>query len=351
MNEASMRVIRACVLADVPLMMWGDPGIGKTSQITAMFDRPGDVTRVVTGNVRMPEDFAGLPRITDHGVVLEPPRWAVELNAATGLGVLVLDELTTSTPAVQAAMLRIVTERHVGDLRLAAHVRVIAIGNPPAQGGWNLSAPLANRFCHLDCGVEVDGWLTGLIAGWRTEPPMLDRERVNAAAVQQVAGYVAARRVVLAPGVPKSPVDAGRAWPSPRSWHMLARLLPYCESLEDRLLVSAGCVGASYAHEFLAWCEHSDLPDPRTVIADPSIVAWQGERADRVFAILAGVVAVAVEDSEGWSGAWRVLAHVAAVAHVDVAAAAATRLISVEHAEPVPPAALLRFADLIHNTR
>ena len=104
----------------------------------------------VIGSLREPSDFAGLPVVTDDGVRLEPPAWAKRLHAAQA-GYLFLDELSTSPPAVQSAMLGVALERRVGDLLLPRAVQVVAAANPPerAADGWDLTPPLANRFLHV----------------------------------------------------------------------------------------------------------------------------------------------------------------------------------------------------------
>ena len=48
-------------------------------------------------------------------------------------GYLFLDELSTSPPAVQAAMLGVALERRVGDLLLPRAVQVVAAANPPER--------------------------------------------------------------------------------------------------------------------------------------------------------------------------------------------------------------------------
>ena len=115
------------------------------------------------GSIREPADFAGLPVVIDGAVQMAPPLWARRL-AAAGHGLLFLDELTTAPPAVQAAMLRVVLERVVGDLSLPEAVRVVAAANPPeeAADGWQLSAPLANRLVHLDWPVEAKAVSRGI---------------------------------------------------------------------------------------------------------------------------------------------------------------------------------------------
>lgn len=342
----------ACAEADVPALLWGEPGVGKTTQLEAMFTDAGFKVRVVTGNVRMPEDFGGLPRLTDHGVELMPPKFAVELSEADR-GVLVLDELTTSTPAVQAAMLRMVTERYAGDLKLGPNVRIFAIANPPDQaaGGWHLAAPLANRFCHIDVGVNADRWIDGMLTGWRV-PTVSVKRGVGQLGPHTVAGYIAARRGVLAPGLAgMSPAESGKAWPSPRTWDMLGRVLPYCASLELQMLASLGCVGSAHAQEFMTWVRHADLPDPAKVLDKPDSFKWQEARADRTFALLGSIVAYVKDNPQRWADAWHALGFCAKRTSVDVAAHAAGLMLRLEIDDDIPAGPMMAFADLIAAVR
>src|SRR5689334_24270832 len=68
----------------------------------------------VIASSREPSDFAGLPIVVGGEVRFAPPAWARRL-AEAGRGLLFLDELSTAPPAVQAALLRVVLERAVGD--------------------------------------------------------------------------------------------------------------------------------------------------------------------------------------------------------------------------------------------
>lgn len=55
----------------------------------------------VLGSIRRTADVAGLPVVTNNGVILDAPAWAKRLHYA-GAGYLFVDELTTCPPAVQA---------------------------------------------------------------------------------------------------------------------------------------------------------------------------------------------------------------------------------------------------------
>jgi MoxR-like ATPase len=131
-STALVTVLQAAGRAGVAVCLWGDPGIGKSALIHAAAAADDVSCETVIGSLREPSDFAGLPVVTDDGVRMEPPAWARRLKEA-GAGYLFLDELSTATPAVQAAMLGVALERRVGDLQLPRGVRVVAAANPPER--------------------------------------------------------------------------------------------------------------------------------------------------------------------------------------------------------------------------
>ena len=134
------------VQAGVPVLLWGAPGVGKTATIKSIAGALELLCEPVIASVREPADFAGLPIIREGGVTMEAPAWARRL-ARAGRGLLFLDEISTAPPAVQAALLRVVLERVVGDLELPNRAAIVAAANPPEQaaGGWDLSATISRR--------------------------------------------------------------------------------------------------------------------------------------------------------------------------------------------------------------
>jgi len=319
-----------------------------------MADSMGWPCETVIASIREPSDFAGLPVVVGEGVRFAPPTWARRL-AEQGRGLLFLDEISTAPPAVQAALLRVVLERVVGDLTLPEEVVVVAAANPPelAADGWDLSAPLANRFCHLEWAVDAQGFAEGLAGGW-APPPVPTLTSGWEAALPVARGMVAAFmgvRPALVCVPPTDPAAAGRGWPSPRTWEMAARLWTAANEAhagaDVRSALVRGSVGEGAGVEFLSWVSEMDLPDPEVVLADPAsfVVPSRGDRAYAALSAVAAVVA-ANPTPERWLAGWRVLAR-AGEGAPDVAAMAARILVRCRPDGTEPPPEVKLFVPLL----
>lgn len=347
-------VMRAAARAGVAVCLWGEPGVGKSSVVRAAAEADGAHLEVVIGSIREPADFNGLPVVTDQGVRMAPPAWAVRLREAGG-GYLFLDELTTAPPAVQAAMLQVVLERTAGEIRLPDSVAVIAAANPPeiAADGWDLAPPMANRFLHLDFAPRLEDWIEGLIAGFAPKAPGYVAEP-DAGAAQVMRSLVASflrTRPDLDQKCPRDGSTAGRAWPSRRTWTMAADVLALLDPLDTGacLTAAAGLVGEGAAAEFMTWRALGDLPHPADVIEHPDSVSWLDTEPSRTFAILAAVVShtTALGTQAAWRAGWAPLAAAAKAGRADVAAMQARALMRARPGAAKPPAIVREFAPVL----
>ncbi|CAL9280513.1 AAA family ATPase [Streptomyces sp. SudanB182_2057] len=362
--DEQLDALALAVAADLPVLLWGEPGIGKTAaltQLAASLDLP--LTTVIA-SVHEPSDFSGLPVIGDdpaaRGVPMAPPRWAVELVRA-GRGLLFLDELSTATPAVQAALLRVVLERRVGELRLPPGVRIVAAANPwaSAADGWELSPPLANRFVHLHWVHDRDVVVRGLGGVWpRAELPRLVPERLPEAvafARRAVRGFLEVRPTLIH-RLPSTETRRGGAWPSPRSWEAALTLLAFgtaaAASREVLALLVRGAVGDGPGLELLAHLDRMDLPNPETLLADPSSAVLP-ERGDLRQAALEALVAAvgARPERQRWEAAWAVLARAMETGAPDLLVAPARTLASLRRDDWEVPRAVERLAPVVGLAR
>ncbi|MER7934765.1 MULTISPECIES: AAA family ATPase [unclassified Streptomyces] len=362
--DTQLEALTLAVAADLPVLLWGEPGIGKTAALTQLAHSLDLPLTTVIASVHEPSDFSGLPVVGDdpavQGIPMAPPDWAVRLVRA-GRGLLFLDELSTAPPAVQAALLRLVLERRVGALRLPPGVRIVAAANPrsSAADGWELSPPLANRFVHLQWAHEHEVVVRGLGGTWpRATLPRLDPQRLPAAvdfARRAVCGLLATRPT-LVHRLPSGETRRGGAWPSPRSWEMTLRLVAFAHaagSSRDVLsLLVRGTVGDGPGLELLASVDRMELPDPETLLADPD-AADLPERGDLRQAVLDGVVAAVRKrpDRARWDAAWAVLVRALDTGAPDLVVVPATTLAALRREDWDVPEAVERLAGAVSVSR
>ncbi|MET9399206.1 MoxR family ATPase [Kitasatospora sp. NPDC002965] len=362
--DTRLEALTLAVAADLPVLLWGEPGIGKTAALTRLAEALDLPLTTVIASVHEPSDFSGLPVVGDdpaeQGVPMAPPDWAVRLVRA-GRGLLFLDELSTAPPAVQAALLRLVLERRIGALRLPPGVRIVAAANPrsSAADGWELSPPLANRFVHLQWTHDPEVVIRGLGGTWpRATLPRLDPQRLTGAvdfARRAVCGLLTARPA-LVHRLPENETRRGGAWPSPRSWEMTLRLIAFATAAgSDREVLSLlvrGTVGDGPGLELLASVDRMDLPDPEALLADP-VGAELPERGDLRQAVLDGVVAAVRRRPERsrWDAAWALLVRAVETGAPDLVVVPATTLAALRREDWDVPASIEGLAGAVALSR
>ena len=297
--EHTLQALGICISARVPVLLWGAPGEGKTAVVESARDGGWHVETLIVSHYE-PSDFAGLPVIgKDGSVTLAPPGWATRLASMDGPAIAFFDEFSTASPALQAAALRPLTHFEVGALQLPDTVSFVAAANPAdvAASGWELAAPTASRFVHLEWALPLEVYAECLVTGdWPALPvyPMpADQEAARARQRVLVAGFLRARESQIS-AIPSDAAARGRAFPTPRTWDYATRLAAFAVAVGApaeviRMLVT-GCIGDVTAHEFLAWSSAQDLPDPEDLLADPHAFDFTGVRPDRVYVILQAVL-------------------------------------------------------------
>ena len=354
----ALAAVQILLAARVPVLLWGDPGTGKTETIERIARRAGWHTETVIVSLHEATDFAGLPVRTDAGVSFDPPAWARAVADHRGESLVFFDEVNTAPPTVQNALMRVVLDGRVASLDLGGDVRFVAAANPPEQniGAWDLSAPLANRFAHLRWPVDYHEWRHGYLNTWADAGPLrIPDGAPDAAAVAahkaSQAGFLDARRHLLCdPPRPGTPAIYG--WPSPRTWERAARCMAIAEQAEASdeaiMLVAAALLGVGAAVEYLAYEDSFDLPSADDLLGDPDGFA-RLERSDVQHAALAAVVAAVKDDPtrKQWTRAFKVCIAAARLGAPDIAAAAAAQLIDVKPPRAGLPKGHEVFTDIL----
>ena len=302
-----IELVRAYIAADVPVLLWGPPGVGKTAALRAEAEDAGALVVTLIGSTLDPIDVGGY-LLPDRGqVVCSPPPWAQEIRGALDESKrvwLFLDELGCALPAVQAALLRVVHERRVGPVDLSG-CSVVAASNrgDTAADGGELPAAQANRWAHVEWPPDPDGWIAGTLSGWGRGYSAIAETTIACSVAEWVRRQPAA---LLA--VPDG-ADASGPWPSPRSWTHGIRAAAMAPTMARALM--AGLIGAAAAAEWHTYHVARDLPDPEDLLAGRACLP---DRGDRIAACLGSVVAaagLARPDREARvAAAWRLLSGV-----------------------------------------
>ncbi|WP_415716703.1 AAA family ATPase [Maridesulfovibrio sp.] len=247
--------LRILIKSQQPTFLWGPPGVGK-SQIVAQVAKRHDLELIDLRAVLLdPVDLRGLPRISDTGEA----SWCPPSFLPTkGAGILFLDELNAAPPLVQAACYQLVLDRKLGEYELPQGWTVIAAGNRESDKAVTHRMPsaLANRFVHLDFEVSVENWLD-----WASQNNIAD----------ELQAFIKFR-----PGLLHDfdPARNEKAFPSPRSWEFVSRIIKSGPSPEVEFELFKGTVGEGAAAEFTGFCKiYRKLPDPEFVLKSPDKVA------------------------------------------------------------------------------
>ncbi|WDP92753.1 MAG: AAA family ATPase [Desulfobacter sp.] len=234
-----------------PAFVWGPPGIGK-SQVVKQTAEAMDLELIDIRAILLdPVDLRGLPRINGEGL----SQWcAPAFLPQSGKGVLFLDELNAAPPLVQAACYQLVLDRRLGEYELPQGWSVAAAGNRETDRAVSHRMPsaLANRFVHIDFEVDADQWL-----GWAA----------GAGIAPEVTAFIRFRPGLLHDFDPKTDT---KAFPSPRSWEFVSRLMAGRPETEILKALVAGAVGPGAGAEFCGFLDLWDqLPSVQTILSDP----------------------------------------------------------------------------------
>lgn len=299
-SEVTQRLVKLIEIGfdtkNVPVI-WGPPGVGKTAIIHSIVEKRGMLMRVLIGSTMDPTDVAGLPvlRNLQDGTSVTAfalPEWFVEvrdhaMNNPESGSVIFLEEITTATPPVQAALLTFIQDRRIGKTVLPDNVLIVVAGNPPSQAadGNLLAPPTANRFVHYDYVPDIEDWFAGMNAAWNKSVGEREREMRS-----YVVGFLR-ENTQLINACPEDPEEAGQAWPSMRSWDNAARMLGQVQKdiKFANILVNAA-VGKEAGDEFMDWMKKLTLPRYEDVMAFPEKIGWASLRGDVLHMTLATVV-------------------------------------------------------------
>ena len=254
-----------------PLVVWGAPGLGKSTIIRSLAQEYGVNFIDVRLAQREPVDIRGLPVPTDNGV-----EWQVSAEwprDPESKGIILFDELTAADRSLQVAAYEFILDRRLGDLyRVPDNWYICAAGNRTEDRAvaTTMSSALANRFLHVELESDAGNWLE-----WA----------VSDAIHPSVSGFIRFRPAML---FNQENENLERGWPTPRSWERVSTMMKVLPDDEYLLRHTVyGLVGNRAGIEFMAFHKTAMSLDVREIMLGRKELKIP-QKADMRYAICSG---------------------------------------------------------------
>lgn len=258
--SAVILALEACIAANVPAMVHGAPGVGKTAiarQLATKLNRPFQHIYAATLD---PVDLIGVPYVEQKniGSATHPRMTNVTRWAAPGLlpqepGSLVfIDEIASVEPAMQKALFSLIQFGMAGDYRAPEDTYFFGAGNLETDkaGVTRMLTPLKSRLVHLDMEVNHDDWTVWALAN---------------AIPTEVIAFLKFRPSLLHAFDVNAPT-----FPCPRTWEFAARLIDKGIPPSVEIDVLTGTVGKGAAIELFAFLKiYRGLPSVDAILLNP----------------------------------------------------------------------------------
>jgi hypothetical protein len=236
LNKIIERKIRSSI------MIWGAPGIGKSSVISQIADSNNFELIDLRISQLAPTDLRGIPVPSGNKAHWFPP----EFLPTEGKGILFLDEINMAPPAVQGIAQQLILDRKVGSYRVPDGWYIWSAGNRKEDHAavFDMPAPLANRFIHLEVKTDLKEFKS-----YALENKIDDK----------IISFLNFRPKLLHKIDKNSP-----SWPSPRSWSIANDLLKADIDVDP-------AIGNAAAAEFRSFCKiYKTLPNIEPILKGKS---------------------------------------------------------------------------------
>jgi hypothetical protein len=269
-----VELIELAYRADLPVLLEGRHGVGKSALLTRAAGRLGIDPIVRDLSLMEPPDLIGIPSIApDRRTQYAPPAFL----PSCGRGLLAFEELNRCPRFMQAPCLQLLTARRLNDYALPAGWLPVAAINDPQDGYLvdELDEALLSRFLRIKVVADRQSWVSWGKAEGEVHPKVVEF-------------------VEFSQGIFDEPVS------NPRSWEYASNFLKTWEVTpgHQELLAAglAGLVGAKWTPAFLQFYQGGRQPLSAEQVIDrylahrASLRAWVGAaQLDLVVASLAAL--------------------------------------------------------------
>lgn len=275
------KVIDKLIDRQLPVFIWGAPGIGKSSIVKQIAAHKELEFLDLRLSLLDPTDLKGIPFFnadTKEGVWAKPSFLPSDPQSK---GILFLDEINTAPPAVQASAYQLILDRRVGEYELPKGWSIVAAGNRENDRGvvYKMPPPLANRFVHFEMEVDFEDW-----KNWAY------KQGIESA----IIAFLAYDKSML---FTFDPMSNEKSFATPRSWEYVDSIVK--SGIENELILDSisGAVGREAAVGYLSFKKvMKELPDLREIL-NGSLTELEEDDPKVMMALAIGLLNALREDA------------------------------------------------------
>jgi hypothetical protein len=243
--------LEVAIAADQPIVVWGQPGVGKSQVAQQTAAALGYKLRDIRASLLDPVDLRGIPHVINERTHWAAPSFLPSNGDAKTL--ILLDELNRAPVMTQNGLFQLILDRALGEYTVPAETRFIACCNRVEDGGGvqRMPAALSNRFVHIELEPDLEDW-SRWAARSGIEPAVIAFLRFRPDLLCQFD-------------------RAAKAFPMPRSWEFVSKVTAQKPGNGIEHALYCGAVGEGAAVEYSAFLRMwRELPSIDAILLSPA---------------------------------------------------------------------------------
>ena len=261
-----------------PVMVWGAPGVGKTTIVKSLAKEMGlgfvDVRLAQMESI----DIRGLPLPDkEKHCVQWLPSSIFPTDNSKG-GIIFLDELSAAPKDVQVASYELILDRQLGGgdiYKVPSKWIIVAAGNRSCDRAVSttMSSALANRMMHLEIEANSQDWVA-----WA----------VSNGIHPSVIGFIQFKPQLL---LSVDDQNLERGFPTPRSWERVSEMVKILKNETLLRKAADGLVGVPAGQQFMEFFKiANNLENVYEMMTDPKKKIVIPSRDDLKYALTSAMV-------------------------------------------------------------
>ena len=282
------KTLAATIPAKLPILLKGQPGIGKTAIVEQATEEAGFDLILSHPVVDDPTDYKGMPFVIENK---DGEKYATflpfgnlrEAIEATGPTVYFLDDLGQAPPAVQSACMQLLHARKINGHDISKNITFLAATNRKRDKAnvKGVLEPVKSRFASIfEVEHDVEDWIK-----WAVKP----ENNIPA----ELIAFIRFRPDMLNQFEPTANIVNT---PCPRTVENVGRLMNAGIPHEAEHEAFKGAAGEAFATEFVNFLKiYRHLPNPAMVLADPDNADIPTDKLDVLYALCTAISRMASE--------------------------------------------------------